>query len=79
MYFPLFAWLFFEKTQGIAIALAALCHAKTVTFYNISLITEDIYMKLGVYVHYHKSNPCYQGSQFKMHFFLFQNNAPFST
>ena len=35
----------------------------------ISLITEDIYLKLGVCVHYPKSNPYYQGRQFKRLFF----------
>ena len=35
------------------------CHAKT----------EDIYLKLGVCVHYPKSNSYYQGRQFKMLFF----------
>ena len=46
------------------------------TFCNISVITEDVYLKLGVCVQYPKSNPCYQGRQFKMPFF-FQNYAPF--
>ena len=34
----------------------------------ISVIIEDIYLKLGVCVHYQKNNPCYQGRQFKMIF-----------
>ena len=42
---------------------------KILTFCNISVITENIYLKLGVCVHYPKSNPYYQGSRFKMHFF----------
>ena len=69
------AWLFSEKTRSIAITLASLslyhrlC-AKILTFCNISVFTEDIYLKLGVCVHYPKSNPYYQGrKQFKMHFF----------
>ena len=33
------------------------CHAKTLTFSNISVITEDIYLKLRVVVHYQKGNP----------------------
>ena len=40
------------------------------TFCNISVIIEDIDLKLGVSVHYLKSNPYYQGRQ---------NYAPFST
>ena len=47
------------------------------TFFNIPVITEDIYLKLGVCVHYPESNPYYQGRQFKMHFFFLQNNSPF--
>ena len=31
--------------------------ANTLTFSNISVITEDIYMKLRVVVHYQKGNP----------------------
>ena len=42
------------------------------TFCNISVITEDIDLKLGVYVQYPKSNPYDQGSQFKMHFFFLE-------
>ena len=41
---------------------------KTLTFCNISIITEDIYLKLGICVHCPKSNSYYQGRQFKMHF-----------
>ena len=51
--------------------------AKTLKFCNISVITEDVYVKLGICVHYPKSNPYDQGRQFKLHFF--QNYAPFST
>ena len=39
------------------------------TFCNICVITEDIYFKLYVCVHYPKGNPCYEGGQFKMQFF----------
>ena len=52
------------------------CHAETVTFCNISVITEDICLKLGVCIYYPKSNPYYQRRQFEM---FFQNYAPFST
>ena len=70
-----------EKIQGFALAKTSSLSSsscKSVTFLNISVITEDIFLKLGVCVHYPKSNPCYQGRQFKMHFFL-QNYAPFLT
>ena len=42
------AWLFSEKTPGIAKALTLSCHwrAKTEIFCNISVITENIYLKL---------------------------------
>ena len=67
-------WLFSEKTWGIAIALASASSlwCNTVTFCNFSVITEDIYFKLGICVQYPKSNPYYQGRHF-----LFQNYAPF--
>ena len=64
------ARLFSEKSRDIAIALElSVCHAKTLTFLIISVITEDIYLKLGVCVHYPESNPYYQGRSFKMYFF----------
>ena len=31
--------------------------AKALTFFNISVITEDIYLKLRVVVHFQKGNP----------------------
>ena len=40
------------------------CRVKTLTFCNISVISEDIYLKLKLCVHYPKSNPYYQGKQF---------------
>ena len=43
---------------------------QNLTFCNISVITEDIYLKLWVCVHYPKSSPYYQGRQFKMLFFF---------
>ena len=44
-------------------------HMKTLWHFVISVITEDIYFKLGVCVHHAKSNPYYQGRQVRMHFF----------
>ena len=41
-------------------------HIKTLTFCNIYVIMEDIYLKFGVCVHFQNSNPCYQGRQFKI-------------
>ena len=58
------------------VVVQELCH------FVIYLLLHKIimYLKLGIFVHYPKSNPCYQGRQFKMHFFFFfQNNAPFLT
>ena len=43
----------------------------------ISVITEDIYLKLVIYVHYAKNNQYYQERQLKIPFF--QNYAPLST
>ena len=37
------------------------CRAKTLTFCNMTLITEDIYLKIEVCIHYLNSNPNYQG------------------
>ena len=67
------ARLFSGETRGIAKAMAS---SSSLTFCNISLITEDIYLKLATCVHYPKSNLYYQGRLFKMHF---QNYAPLST
>ena len=43
-------------------------------YFVISLLllkfTEDFYLKLGLSVHYLRSNPYYQGRSFKMHFFF---------
>ena len=75
------ARLFSEKTRGIDIALGSLllscCRAKSMIFCNISIITEDIYLKHGEFVQYPKSNPFYQGRQFNMQFF--SELCPFST
>ena len=46
---------------------------KNLTFCNISVINEYIYMELGICVHCPKSNPCYQGRQFKK---LFRRTMP---
>ena len=42
---------------------------KTLTFSNISVITEDIYLKLRVAVHYQKGEPIPVGEVI-LHFFL---------
>ena len=55
--FVFLARVFSEKSQGIAIPWYL--HAKALTFCNISVITEDIYLKLCICVHYLKSNPYY--------------------
>ena len=61
----LLARLFSKKTArychspgggGVLVVVVWLC-AKTLTFSNISVITEDIYLKLRVVVHYQKGNP----------------------
>ena len=51
---------------GIIAVLQKLCH------FVMTVVTEDIYLKLGVHVcvRYPRNNPHYQGGQFKMHFFL---------
>ena len=46
------------------------CRAKTLTFFYMSVITADIYLKLRTCVHYTKNHPYYQGRQFKMQFFF---------
>ena len=49
------AWLFSKKTSRYCHSRG--CHAKTLTFSNISEITEDIHLKLIVVVQYQKGNP----------------------
>ena len=61
----------FRRKPEVLLQLCRHC-AKTLTFCNISAITEDIYLKLGIFVH-HPKNSYYQGRQFEMHFF--QNYA----
>ena len=61
----LLARLFSKKTlrychsPGIVgdVVVVVQCCAKTLTFSNISVITEDIYLKLRVVVHYQKGEP----------------------
>ena len=61
-YFHLLARLFSKKASrychspGIVGVVVRHC-AKTLTFSNISVITEDIYLKLRIVVHYQKGNP----------------------
>ena len=61
-----FAQLFWKKmsrychSPGVVIGEVVVIvhhHAKTLTFSNISVITEDIYLKLREVVHYQKGNP----------------------
>ena len=71
--FSCLAWLFSEKTRGIAVALALSLSCVVVVqnlliFCDISVIDKDIYLKLGVCVQYPKSNLCFYGRQFQMHF-----------
>ena len=57
------AWLFQKKTSryyqspDVAGGGVVWRRAKTLTFSNISVITEDIYLKLRIAVHYQKGNP----------------------
>ena len=60
----LLAQLFSKKTSrychnpGVVIgSVVVRRHAKTLTFSSISVITEDIYLKLRVVVHYQMGNP----------------------
>ena len=79
--FLIFSFSFFGQNQRYCyslVGIGVIIMQKTLTFSNVSVITEDIYLKLAICVHYAKSNLYYQGRQFKIHFF-FQNYAPFST
>ena len=75
--FVFFARLFSEKTRGIAIALASSLSGVIVVavvqkrwHFVISLVnTEDIYLKLGICVHYPKRNPKIKGDNSKCIFF----------
>ena len=57
----LLARLFLKKTlrycHSPCIVVVARRRAKTLTFSKISVITEDIYLKFRVVVHYQKLNP----------------------
>ena len=61
------AQLFLKKTSrcchspGIVGGGVVVRCMKTLKFSNISVITEDIYLKLRVVVHYQKMNPYRQG------------------
>ena len=47
----------FEENFEVMSCVVVRRHAKTWTFSNISVLTEDIYWKLRVVVHYQKGNP----------------------
>ena len=49
--------LYFFLTKLCPVFSSSNFHAKTLTFSDISLITEDIYLKLRIVVHYQKGNP----------------------
>ena len=58
-----------EKIQNTFFIIMPLFRLrKTLTVCNMSVNTEDVYLQLGVCVHYPKSNPYYQKRQFKMQF-----------
>ena len=67
-FFLLFSLAVFGESPSYCYSLGVIMVMQKL-FCNISFITQDIYLKLGVCVHYPKSNPCYQGRQFKIHFF----------
>ena len=67
MFSTILARLFSKKTSkfchspgvvvGVVIVVIVRRRAKTLTVSNISIITEDIYLKLRIVVHYQKGNP----------------------
>ena len=61
----------YRYSLGIVVVSGGSGMKKTLTFCNISVITEDIFLKLRICLHYPKSNSNYQGRQFKIHFFFF--------
>ena len=69
-------WLFSEKARGIAKGLTS-SSCKVWTLCNISVITEDIYLKLGVSVTIQRVIHTIMGDNSK--FIFSQNYAPFST
>ena len=58
-------------SRGVIVVVIVVVVQK-LRFCYISVICEDIYLKLGICVQYPKSNPYYQGRQFKMQFFFFR-------
>ena len=67
----------FRENPRYCYSLGIIVVVQKLAFCKISVITEDIYLKLGLCVHYQRSNPYYQGRQFKMHFFFSQIYALF--
>ena len=61
--------LFSKKKKRYCLGVFVNVFVQKLTFCNITVIIEDIYLKLGVCVHYQTGNLYYQGRQFKMHFF----------
>ena len=55
-----------------SLGLVVVVVVQKMTFCNISVITEDMYLKLRVYFHYPKSNPYFEVRQFKTHIFFFR-------
>ena len=55
--------------MAIASSLSVTVVMQKLTFCNTSHITEGIYLPLRICVLYTKSNPYYQGKQFKIQFF----------
>ena len=52
--------------RGYCYRLGVVVGVQKLTFCNISVITEDINLKLGVYIRQPKTNPYYKGKQFKI-------------
>ena len=63
------AFIFCSAILGVVAVVGV---QKSETFCNTSVITEDIYLKLGACVLYPNSNPYHQGRQFKMYFLFFR-------
>ena len=77
--------VFREKNGGIAISLMSLA-SLLASCKNFDILKYLCYFwrylptwNLEYVFTVPKRNPCYQGRQFKMYFFFFQNYAPFST
>ena len=54
---PLFSKKTWRYCHSPVVGGGILWRAKTLTLSNISVITEDIYLKLRIVVHYQKGNP----------------------